>query len=125
MARSTRRVTAATASNDGEVTADDFAAGLTNAFLQCRELGHQWRPNTVTFDGKAKVFDRSLRCPSCRTIRRQVLTTAGHVLRNAYDYPDGYLSKHLTPGTYSRDVFRLEALTRFLDKHPTTTSEAS
>jgi hypothetical protein len=124
MARTSRRVSTAS-TPEGEVTADDFAADLSNAFLQCRELGHQWRPRTASFDPSAQVFDRSLRCPSCKTIRRQVLTSSGHVLRNAYDYPDGYLSKHLTPGTYSRDVFRLEALTRFLDKNPTTTSEAS
>lgn len=101
---------------DGEVTAEEFAEGLSNAFLQCRELGHQWRPWTVSFDKGQNVFDRALRCSACKTIRRQVLNRSGHVLRNGYDYTDGYLSRHLQPGTYSRDVFRLEALTRFLNK---------
>jgi hypothetical protein len=97
----------------------DFAAGLGARALHCRELGHNWRPLTATWDPKARVFDRSLRCPSCQTIRRQVLSQRGEVLGNRYEYPPGYLAQQLTehPGIANmRALFRLEAVTRFLDK---------
>jgi hypothetical protein len=124
MARRTRAVRR-TSGSEVDVTAEQFASNLSNAFLQCRELGHQWRPWSVVWDRKARCFDRQLRCSACKTIRKQLLDSHGHVIRNGYDYTDGYLSKHLQPGTYSRDVFRLEALTRFLDKQSTPTPETA
>jgi hypothetical protein len=47
-----------------------------------------------------------------------VLNRAGHVLRNAYTYTDGYLAtKVQNREGLSRDTFRLEALTRWLEAH--------
>lgn len=99
----------------GVISADDFAAGLPDRFLRCRELGHVWRPHTATYDPSDSIYDRVLRCSSCRTTRHQVLNSHGHVLSNSYKYPDTYLATTLERGTYSRDVFRLEALVRFID----------
>lgn len=111
------RRTVKVSDDNAEVSAESFAHGLTDKYLQCRELGHVWRPWTVDYDRKSRSFFRALRCSSCKTIRKQVLDSTGHVISNAYQYADGYMAKHLQPGTYSRDVFRLEALTRFLDSH--------
>jgi hypothetical protein len=97
--------------------AAEFASGLSDRWLACRELGHTWKPLTVTWASKENVYDRQLRCPSCRTVRRQVLSRQGHVLRNSYIYPDGYLAKGLESGTYSRDLFRLEAVVRYVSTH--------
>lgn len=97
-------------------TAEHFAQGLSLKFLQCRELGHTWRSWTVDYDLKSRSYLRQLRCSGCHTLRRQVLDTRGHVITNAYVYPDGYMARSLQPGTYSRDVFRLESITRFLSR---------
>jgi len=46
-----------------------------------------------------------------------VLDRRGHVIRNGYTYADGYLAtKVLNREGLSRDTFRLEALTRWLEK---------
>jgi len=99
-----------------------FAHGLSNKQLHCRELGHEWRHHTATYDPREQIFDRSLRCRNCGTVRVQVLNSHGHVLRNGYRYTEGYLaSKVLNKDGLTRDVFRLEALTRILE---TTTQKA-
>jgi hypothetical protein len=105
------------------VAPEDFAAGLSDRILRCRELGHQWRPHTAAWDATARVFDRTLRCSSCRTVRRQTLNSRGHVLSNAYTYPSGYLITAATvtdhPGIGAfRDMFRLESLRRSLGELP-------
>lgn len=74
----------------------------------------------MTWAPKEKVYDRRLRCPSCRTERVQVLSRQGHVVSNRYIYPEGYLAKGIEAGTYSRDLFRLEAVTRFVAAHEDT-----
>lgn len=94
--------------------AADFVGELSDRLLRCRELGHMWKPLTVHWDRESSSYDRRLRCPSCRTVRIQLLTTSGHVVSNRYQYPDGYLAKNVQAGTYNRDLFRIEAVTRFL-----------
>jgi hypothetical protein len=103
-------------------TAEQFAATLPDKVLHCRELGHVWRPSTVTFDELARAYDRRLRCTSCRTERIQVLDSRGHVIQNSYKYPDGYLAKDVDRVGQSRDVYRVEAVVRFL--HATTGPKA-
>jgi hypothetical protein len=102
--------------------AETFAAGLSARLLHCRELGHEWRDHTVTFDRRDRTFERSLKCRSCHTIRRQILSTGGHVLGNSYNYADGYLSTDVLnrDGLNSRDVFRLESLNRLMSAHKIT-----
>jgi len=95
---------------------DAFISGLTDRTLACRELGHTWRPNTVTWEADSGTYHRTMRCPGCRTVRVQVLTRTGHVVSNGYRYPDGYLAAGLGAGN-SRDAFRAEAVQRFLETH--------
>ena len=99
--------------------AADFASNLSDRWLACRELGHTWKPLTVQWATKDRVYDRRLRCSSCRTVRVQVLSKYGHTISNRYIYPEGYMAKGLQAGTYSRDLFRLEAVVRFIDTHDT------
>lgn len=97
-----------------------FAQGLSDKQLHCRELGHEWRHHTAEYDRKARVYDRALRCRNCGTVRRQVLDQRGHVLRNGYTYPEGYLTtKVQNREGLSRDVFRLEALSRIIEQTAT------
>lgn len=99
------------------VDAATFVGDLSDRVLHCRELGHGWKPLTVTWDRGARAYDRRLRCPSCRTVRVQVLSEHGHVVSNHYVYPDGYLAKGVEVGSLHRDLFRLEAVVRFLSTH--------
>jgi hypothetical protein len=100
--------------------AASFAQSLNAKQLHCRELGHEWRDHTVNWDTKARVFDRALRCRNCGSIRRQTLDRRGHVIRNGYNYTEGYLAtKVVNREGLSRDVFRLEALTRWLEANNT------
>jgi len=100
--------------NEPTRDAADFVGDLSDKLLHCRELGHTWKPLTVSWDREASCYDRRLRCPSCRTVRVQLLTSSGHVVSNRYQYPDGYLAKNVTVSTLNRDLFRMEAITRFM-----------
>lgn len=98
------------------IPVDTFAARLSDKHLRCRELGHQWRPLVATWEPESRTFHRALRCPSCHTERRQVLSARGGVVSNTYVYPDGYLATHVEGMTGSRDLFRLEAVIRTMDE---------
>lgn len=91
-----------------------FAHSLTDKALHCRELGHVWRPLSAVWDSAAKVYDRQLRCSSCRATRSQTMTESGHIVSNRYVYADGYLAKGVHVGRSNRDAYRVEALQRFL-----------
>src|SRR5580765_3985451 len=98
-----------------EVSVETFAASLPDKFLACRELGHTWRPWRASWDGVARVYDRELRCHRCRTVRVQVVSSVGHTISNHYRYAEGYQAKGVEHAVrVSRDVFRLESLTRYL-----------
>lgn len=98
------------------VPVDTFAARLTDKWLRCRELGHQWRPLHATWEPESRTFHRALRCPSCHTERRQVLNSHGGVVSNGYVYADGYLATNVEGAVSGRrDVFRLEAVIRTME----------
>jgi hypothetical protein len=98
---------------EDEVSADTFAGRLSAGQLHCRELGHVWRPSTVVYDRRLRLYTRTLRCTSCRTERHQDIDSTGGVVSNYYSYPNGYLAKNVTERVY-RDTFRLEAILREL-----------
>lgn len=93
----------------------EFAGGLPQGFLECRELGHAWRPHTASWNADSRSFDRTLRCTRCRTLRVEVLSPRGEVLSRHYVYPESYLAANLgrITGT-GRDVLRRESLSRQL-----------
>ena len=94
------------------------AMEMSDEFLACRELGHTWHPRTAAWNGDERVYDRTLRCPRCKTMRLQTLSQRGEVLTNSYAYPEGYL---LTIGGRiagaGRDMLRLESLNRQIGEH--------
>jgi len=94
----------------------DFAEGLKETFLHCRELGHNWRPYTAGShpDGG---FERVLRCTRCKTRRVQELSSRGMVMTNRYEYVEGY--QHQGLGRIvgeGRGLLRLESLKRLVAK---------
>lgn len=70
----------------------DFAEGLPDTFLECRELGHLWRPWYAGLNEYGS-YDRILRCTRCYTKRVQVISARGVVVKNSYIHPEGYLHK--------------------------------
>lgn len=88
-----------------------YASGIPAAWIQCRELGHNWGPHTANIiDGGG--FNRTLRCRRCTTRRHQVLDSVGAVLHNTYEYPEGYQMERGT-GRVSGDakgIFRLTSI---------------
>jgi hypothetical protein len=97
----------------GEV--EEFAAGLSVSHLQCRELGHNWRPWVARRDVEHNCFERALRCVRCKTKRWESIGLSGAKLSSHYEYPDGYTSKGIGRIVgEGRDALRLESLTRIL-----------
>lgn len=95
------------------ISADTFAASLSDRLLHCRELGHTWRPWGASDEPESRCYVRTTRCSQCRTERHWIIDYRGHVISSHYTYPKGYLATHVEPG-YSRDTFRLEAVLREL-----------
>lgn len=98
----------------GEVS--DFAEGLPERFLYCREMGHNWRPQSA---GRYKDggFVRILRCTRCKTERHQEISSVGVITMNKYVHPEGYLAKGMGRIVgEGRGVLRLESIKRITQK---------
>lgn len=94
----------------------EWAHGLSQSYLLCRELGHNWRPHTARWVTEDQCFERSLRCTRCKTERRQVLSSRGAVASSHYVYPDGYQTHQMGRiAGDSRDALRLESINRTLE----------
>jgi hypothetical protein len=94
---------------------EDFAANLSLGFLQCRELGHVWKPWAARRDDEHNTFERSLRCPRCKTKRHETLSVRGAKLRSYYEYPEGYTTDGLGRIVgEGRDALRVESMIRSL-----------
>lgn len=102
------------------VSFDEAIESMTGSILECRELGHTWKPLRAAFSKKAKTYARTLRCPRCHTEREQELSARGTVISNHYVYPDGYLIKGLGAMVGdNRDKLRLASLTRTINRPAT------
>ena len=104
---------------------EEFAAGLSVSYLQCRELGHNWRPWVARNDTEHNCFERALRCTRCRTKRWEAISYSG-ASSDDYEYPEHYLTDGIGRIVgEGRDALRLESLTRVLvslDEHETKAS---
>lgn len=105
------------------LTVEAFASEMPEAFLTCREMGHDWRSWTARWVAEWGAFERVFKCRGCTSERRQTLSRSGAILRDSRDYADGYLAR---PGMgrivgNGRDALRLESLRRSLGEavdHP-------
>lgn len=97
---------------------EDVAAAarhMTQAQLECRSLGHNWRPLEAEWSAADNAYDVSNRCVRCRTVRVMLWNARGHVISSHYEYPDGYLMVGLGRVVgEGRDALRLESVGRFL-----------
>jgi hypothetical protein len=63
-----------------------------------------------------RVYRITLRCPVCKTTRRQDMTAQGWVVSRAYDHPDGYKSPEGTGwGMGVRASLRVESVRRMIE----------
>lgn len=93
-----------------------FAEEMPAKFLECRELGHLWRP-WAAMSNPDGGFDRTLRCTRCSTKREQVITRQGVVAQNKYIHPEGYLHKGLGRIVgEGRGILRLASIQRTVEK---------
>jgi len=93
-----------------------WATSLDEALLLCRDLGHLWKPFRASFNLTERAYERTLRCSRCKTERSQSLSQVGAVLKNNYDYPDGYLVPKLGRlAGESRNMVRLESVSRAIE----------
>lgn len=93
----------------------EFAQGLPDKFLECREMNHIWKAWTGQYIEGGIL--RILRCQRCRSERHQEISLSGTVLRSWYKHAEGYL--HEGMGRIAgdgRDALRVESLTRFMTK---------
>ena len=66
------------------------AAEWSDAVVQCRIYGHNWRPLTVFL--RARVYTVRQRCNRCRNEREQTMDSQGYTLGGwRMTYRDGYL----------------------------------
>lgn len=94
-----------------------FAAGLSEGYLQCRDIGHVWKFRTggELHDEKDRIVGwfRTFRCPTCKSEREQKMDERGLILGGSYKYPDGYLLTGLGRIVgEGRGALRLEAIKR-------------
>lgn len=96
---------------------EKFAHGLKDSHLQCRELGHNWRPFTAALNTVEHYYERVLRCTRCRTERWQIITTDGDVLSSQYKYAKGYQAEGLGRIVQDgRSALRLESILRVIQE---------
>ena len=63
---------------------------IPDAYLMCRDLGHNWSAFDVRVHRRLREIERVLRCRTCTTLRTQVLTLDGYLMpgRSFYSYPE-------------------------------------
>ena len=105
-------------SADPEVVAN-WSSTLPDGFIQCRDMGHTWRPYTAEYDIDVNAYRRVLRCNRCKTKREQYIGLGGLILSGGYTYPEGYQAPKGTGRIdgNGRGALRLESTRRLIDKH--------
>lgn len=94
-------------------------SSVDEKFLDCRDIGHNWRKIQIVEDKKNKKFVRTVACQNCTTERVQVLDNLGYILKAHYRYVAGYLldgAGYLTAD--DRAVMRLRNLRRGVVSNP-------
>lgn len=92
-----------------------LAEELSEAYLHCRDYGHQWRMANAERKGRTRT--RTMFCPSCKYNKYQTFDSRGVLIEQKHDYPEGYLIKGL--GRIVGDtkgLIRLESIDRMIEK---------
>lgn len=95
-----------------------WAQHLPEAFLLCRDLGHQWGPYRGWHDRRQREYVQVLMCGRCRAERIRHLDYSGRRVSQSYAYPDDYLAP-AGSGVLTADGradLRLVSLMRLIDE---------
>lgn len=100
------------------------AARWSEAFLECRLYGHNWRPSSATFHNVYRYWRIVQQCPRCTSERVAELDSHGAVTSQQIDYADGYLTDGIgrIVGD-ARDTLRLAAVQRLYTVRKTRKAE--
>lgn len=91
----------------------DASEQWSSAQLECRDLGHHWRPSDAVHVRRLNYYRLSHSCERCGMRRIREMSERGHVYAQTYEYPDGYLLKGLGRiAGDARDEVRLQATLR-------------
>lgn len=105
--------------SDAELALQAAVEDMPDNFVYCRDFGHSWAPKSVHFDDKAKVYDQTLRCGRCKTVRHRLIDSRGRNVSANYDYPDHYLITGAGRlDVDARATIRLAQLQRTVSKKP-------
>lgn len=92
---------------------------LSEAFLHCRDYGHQWRMANAERHGRGSrvIRTRTMYCPSCKYNKYQTFDSRGIMVEEKVDYPEGYLIKGLGRITGdTKGLIRIESIDRLIEK---------
>lgn len=89
------------------------AREMDEAFLRCRDMGHNWRQSRVEKVGRG--YERTLYCSGCKTNRMQTLDSRGAVTHTRYDYAEGYQIKGIGRMGDAKGALRLVSLQNAID----------
>lgn len=91
-----------------------FAKHLPEAYLRCRQYGHNWDPFSAVKTGPR--YDVTLDCERCHSKRRILLDSNGMLVKAPHtNYAEGYLAHGIGRLTgEAKGVIRLEGVRRIL-----------
>ena len=93
--------------------AQEAAEHLKPQHLECREMGHIWRPWSVRWVPDHLTLERILRCTRCRSKKKQEVDRNGTLIsRGGYEYADGYSLDIGRIAGGAKDALRLVSILR-------------
>jgi hypothetical protein len=100
---------------------DEAIGHMSESHLHCRDYGHSWRPYAARHVPSERVYEQTLRCSRCRTLRERLLDERGNVVSSHYNYAEHYLVKGMGRlDGEERGLIRLASVTADLHKHERT-----
>lgn len=91
---------------------------IPDDFMECRDVGHSWKPFDGGCDKRKRLYHRTHRCRGCRTYRTQILSWKGEILTSSYTYAKDYLFKG--SGRYDQELrgkVRVHNTREFIEQH--------
>lgn len=90
-----------------------IAPQWTDEQIECRDLGHHWRPSDVTHIARLRYYRVSHECVRCGMVRIREMAETGHVYASTYIYPEGYLVQGMgRVAGDAKDAVRIAAIKR-------------
>lgn len=97
---------------------EEFASGLSDNFLECRDGGHKYKYTDYKPVGRSGAFSRRKFCPNCKFDIDQDFDRNGMLVSQKPRYPEGYLAPKGSGRVdrYGKGRMRVESFQRALAK---------